>query len=53
MLQSGNNTEFSHAAAASAVVVVGLCEAGCACFLKKSVQKLSLHCIVLFVAKAA
>lgn len=47
MLQSGNNTEFSHAAAA------GLCEAGCACFLKKSVQKLSLHCIVLFVAKAA
>lgn len=50
MLQSGNNTEFSHAAA---VVVVGLCEAGCACFLKKSVQKLSLHCIVLFVAKAA
>lgn len=49
MLQSGNNTEFSHAA----VVVVGLCEAGCACFLKKSVQKLSLHCIVLFVAKAA
>lgn len=52
MLQSGNNTEFSHAAAA-AVVVAGLCEAGCACFLKKSVQKLSLHCIVLFVAKAA
>lgn len=51
MLQSGNNTEFSHAAAAAAVV--GLCEAGCACFLKKSVQKLSLHCIVLFVAKAA
>lgn len=50
MLQSGNNTEFSHAAAAA---VVGLCEAGCACFLKKSVQKLSLHCIVLFVAKAA
>lgn len=52
MLQSGNNTEFSHAAAAAAAVV-GLCEAGCACFLKKSVQKLSLHCIVLFVAKAA
>lgn len=50
MLQSGNNTEFSHAAAAAAA---GLCEAGCACFLKKSVQKLSLHCIVLFVAKAA
>lgn len=51
MLQSGNNTEFSHAAAAAAAA--GLCEAGCACFLKKSVQKLSLHCIVLFVAKAA